>query len=69
MVKLHSASVLPLFQLVCRLFRLSQLSVITSIFSRGVHLGRRVDSGLGVLGQFEIGFCVHIVFCIIVDHF
>ena len=36
---------------------------------RGVHSGYRVDFGLGVLDQFEIGFCVHSVFYIIVNHF
>ena len=29
--------------------------------ARGVHLGHRIDFGLGVLGQFEIRFCVHTV--------
>lgn len=40
-----------------------------SNFSRGIHSGHRVDIRLGVSGRFEIKFCVHIVFYIILNLF
>ena len=39
------------------------------LVSKGVHLGYRIDFELSVLGRFEIRYCVHIVFYIIVNHF
>ena len=36
---------------------------------RVVHSTHQVDLGLGVLGRFEIGLCVHIVLYIIINYF
>ena len=36
---------------------------------KGVYSGYWVDFGLGILDWFEIGFCVCIVFYMIINHF
>ena len=36
---------------------------------RGVYLGQRLDFRFSVLSRFKIGFCVHVILYIIVNHF
>ena len=46
-----------------------QIAEANGTYRVGIHSGYRVDFGLSVSGRSEIGFCVHIVFYIIVNHF